>query len=356
MRRRRLGIAIALITTLVVVWFALTRDRETLLARSKPVASTADWWTQVYTLPSGEAIDTGPVYQWISPHRLEILVNRQSTPNAITLAVTNRTAPRREHLLLDLPTGHRFHLSELGRPYSLYGGTPRWINPSPDGKAVRWNAGTQQHVAQMDGSYHHIWSLDSNLCWLDSGHLSEIGYKDGDTPFAVRIYDIRIPGHPDALILPKAALQWSNLRQCGAHLCNFRDNGNTVAISDVDLSARNFGSRLQEHTHSVPVPESATVEEIQFSPDGTRVAWLFKRRHDTLIGQLERRVFHRSPPVQETLELLVSKLDGSQMHLVGWMRYPVERPRPVYRGLKWLPGGRKLSFVYKKQLWVVPAD
>ena len=68
--------------------------------------------------------------------------------------------------------------------------------------------------------------------------------------------------------------------------------------------------------------------------------------------------FHMRP--HPTVGLWVSQLDGSNMHKIGHMTPMV--PKGALNAsletsyIRWLPGVKKLSFVYDDTLWTVPSD
>ena len=67
-------------------------------------------------------------------------------------------------------------------------------------------------------------------------------------------------------------------------------------------------------------------------------------------------LFHRLFPALKTLpqarvSLWVSNLDGSRMKELGYVKGIAFIP-----SLRWLPDGKRMSFIYDKALYTVPAD
>ena len=56
----------------------------------------------------------------------------------------------------------------------------------------------------------------------------------------------------------------------------------------------------------------------------------------------------------QVIGLWVGHLDGSQMHEIGHMSYQPDEEIP--QQLRWAPGGKLLSFIYKGSLYTAPAD
>lgn len=96
------------------------------------------------------------------------------------------------------------------------------------------------------------------------------------------------------------------------------------------------------HRYAIDLP--GKVQEIAVSPDGERAAWLLQDG----TGKIG------------AMALWVSKLDGSGLYKVGnfgaggkaahgsGMDFPLQ--------VVWVPGGKKVSFLYGEALWTVPAD
>ena len=88
--------------------------------------------------------------------------------------------------------------------------------------------------------------------------------------------------------------------------------------------------------------------EIAVSPKGDRIAWL-------LMPNLKGRPRN----VQRgAASLWVSQLDGSRMREIGSAGTDVrQRSAPsLLMQLRWLPGGKRLSFLYNGALYTVPTD
>ena len=102
---------------------------------------------------------------------------------------------------------------------------------------------------------------------------------------------------------------------------------------------------------SLPASEQCAA----LSPYGDRLAWLiiyeirpygpaWMQRILTFLGQHKHKV----------IGLWVSRLDGSHMHEIGHLPYQPDEEIP--QQIRWAPGGKRLSFVYKGSLYTVPAD
>lgn len=157
----------------------------------------------------------------------------------------------------------------------------------------------------------------------------------------------------------------------------------TVLMGKPPLPAETYEMNLRSQgtlARRLPAFRSpgATVEEWVFSPHGDRQAWLVVNpRVWTGPSWLLRlwRLF--APPQSPQYEVWVSGLQGTERHEVGRVsiaQLPPSRPMnrsgtlisglilPVtvspgeVHDLRWLPDGKRLSFIYHRLLYTVPPD
>ena len=90
------------------------------------------------------------------------------------------------------------------------------------------------------------------------------------------------------------------------------------------------------------------------SPDGNRLVWTLLRAYSTppifdgifrLLGMRDR----------VTEELWTSQLNGQGMHEVGFIDCN-ENDHSYSDSIRWTPDGKKLSFIYKDELWTIPVE
>src|SRR5262249_34844636 len=115
------------------------------------------------------------------------------------------------------------------------------------------------------------------------------------------------------------------------------------ALEGTSATARHFDVR---------VPRGVEVREVAVSPGGDRLAWLLGGRPSS----------STRPPVDYSL--WISGLDGSGLRELGRTRLKSEKSsskrgervddRPW--GLRWVPDGRQVSFLYGDGLFAAPAD
>src|SRR5262249_55625630 len=139
-----------------------------------------------------------------------------------------------------------------------------------------------------------------------------------------------------------------------------------------------FGGEVARTTRQFVVkpPPGARSDStsLTISPQGDRVAWAFETDSVPSWSSWLHKIF---PSYRVTshhvCELWVSRLDGNDMHEVGHLELNPQTSIPqssmaVARQLltyalqdhpdqiRWLPDGKRLSFLYKDALYTVPAD
>lgn len=115
------------------------------------------------------------------------------------------------------------------------------------------------------------------------------------------------------------------------------------------------GKPARRYSPCLPQVTKVTQQEIVFAPNCDRIGWLVTRHYEPtgfpLLKQLRARLGDK--PHQETA-IWVSKLDGIDAHEIGHVAHKPDESRP--QQLAWLPGGKQLSFNYKGDLYIVPAN
>jgi hypothetical protein len=170
--------------------------------------------------------------------------------------------------------------------------------------------------------------------------------------------------------------------------CQNTGKTTTVHVSDIPFSASEVGITDRDHLllarwndkpadsinlyeASVTVPEAAVrkysvrlplkvlLRGVAISNDGKRLAWLLQYAYvPPLAAWLHRALPRISAQSRVTQSLWVSRLDGTGMVEVGHLPIADEKEaeKAGNRLLRWLPGGRRLSFLYQDALWTVPVE
>lgn len=138
-------------------------------------------------------------------------------------------------------------------------------------------------------------------------------------------------------------------------------------ISFFEFDTEGKQANVREYTISLPKGKSefsedrdlSVSEDVVLSPHGDRLAWLIHvvEKPSSIITFLAKWFSSMHPVSRYVLKLYTSRLDGSDVQEIGYMEIkgkPSATNLP--RLLRWLPDGKRLSFVYQGALWTVPAD
>jgi hypothetical protein len=101
-------------------------------------------------------------------------------------------------------------------------------------------------------------------------------------------------------------------------------------------------------------PADSRIDELHLSPNGDRIAWLLYCEHSPFIA----RYFGRwMPRPDSTVELWVSRLDGTGTRLVGSqpVAHNLGPQKDCPQQVRWAPDGKRLSFLYGKKLYIIQA-
>jgi hypothetical protein len=265
----------------------------------------------------------------------------------------------------DLRTRRKSYLRRFSR---LFGDTHRDMEVSPRGRWILWGGSTSDQdryfVARLDGSGFKTYR---------PGFNAALG-KEGSFP-------LWLPNPPHWIELVVSS-QNDNLTRAIVHSLNHPQNirtqlsmppisyqqiespilpGNRLGVwrsyqegaRSVRIAVIGIGKRDKKAIDSVVTfPKPWRLETAQFSPDGRRIAWFLtasatSRQHG-----------------QKRISLWISDLNGRHFHELGSLPYPNSlKPTSTDwlqeltfepRELRWLPSGKRLSFVYKNALWTLP--
>lgn len=259
-----------------------------------------------------------------------------------------------------------------------------FLEASPDGRQVMWgrSANNPLFVATVDGARREQWPSDGGMTepfWCMDGkhwmqfffggtgasdvHWTKAQVHNLDAPHSSETFGSFPPSLKglDVLAAPSADRIVARTRDAVKFLPPKPRNGTKHADGSVSFSMREIVTNRAVQTLSVwslrqPTPLHewtvklpGKVQEVSVSPDGERAAWL-------LMPTMPKT--HPRGPVAYA-SLWVSGLDGTGLHKVG--DFTVTR-RAARKGIGfpsqvlWVPGGKRLSFVYRDSLWTVPVE
>ncbi len=129
-------------------------------------------------------------------------------------------------------------------------------------------------------------------------------------------------------------------------------------VYDVDLFEVSLESGGQPiRTQTLEFPMKCRIDEVVVSPQADRVAVRIYRSspESAIVRCLERIGLYRSAGRSSRDELFVFDLDGTNQRSLGYVATTPHGPNNTVDGpshLRWLPDGRRISFMYKSGLYV----
>jgi len=340
----------ALILCLLLATGRYSRKRS-LLEQSTRVVDSHDGWRQPY--------------RWISDH--QILVDHwQEEEPLYTYDIRTQQEVCLKALNQKLNRGHC--TSDMD-----------WLRVSPDGTRLLWSqfSSSPVHGIWMDGSHFFTevpprnseippwtevrWTEDSRH-WVafaksPSGATEARIYYDGDpahkpTIVPVAASDHSVPLETIDLDTTQSLVLGDHILACAAYDTE-RDKG-SAEIVDIGIGAHVTGLK----TRHITLPPHAYIEDIVLSPQGDRIAWLLSMRGgpDWLL-QLQRRIPRVHLQAERVEGVWISRIDGAEMHEISRREVDTKhRFPPRLDQLQWVPGSKRLSFMYQDALYTVPAE
>ena len=360
--KRSLSWALVLVLVCAVsraAWAAQPPDKDLdLLARA----------TRVSGVQAGQ--DRHP-YAWISDHELLLF---HPLPN-LAWSLSR----------YDLTTHTERPLPALSTLFRQTGGL-LWPPPvvSPDGRHLLW---TGRHYwdkrskvlcADLAGTaFSHLNQPATGLlCWLDDEHWQMLGLGvEGAHQLAIRTGDIRPPyakqkrllsaplliGRPEIIGGARPNSTGLTLRSRHHLLEALIINRNYVPLK-IQFNEYTLHSRsVTGHSSFLPLPQQPYpggeyLGAAQWPRDG-RFAVAFSHHSPPPFWHT-----HLRPPKMEgeqsgVASLLVGSPATGRVYTVGYAPLSgMTTGREQFRDVRWVPGGKRLSFVYLDELYTVPAD
>lgn len=377
--KRRAKVVVSLLMVVIVVIAAILilrpEDRR-LTSRGKKVASTVGWYTKaerathwlndttllaVRNVPernSAEEMIEGPsgLIPAIEPagganlFTFDIRAQRE-TPLVGPTAEFCRTRgdPRALEvspagsLRWESTTIGRFLGEELGQPHTVFG------TRNTGGPATKW-------VAEPGlGSF---WLADG-LRWMEivatespqrTSHILVFSFDHPSRPQRIPAQTTLPPNGPNG--------DWYLDLVTSADRLIFSWDTMAPIQSKIDFFEYKLGDKLEPvRTATVRFPRGAQLLNHKVSPDGSRVAWLFRQFREPAFP----RILSRLRPYlgiegKMADSLWVSAFDGSGMHEVGYLPATKAGQTPEIEDLQWLPGGKQISFRYRDVVWTISPD
>ena len=356
MKRRGIIKTILLFSAAIGAFAALASA----VPRPKPLLTES---RRVYTI--AEDVD----YQWISDTAL-LTAKKDRFDSTSGNFVSYRNAVK----IHDLQTGRNDELPGLAAQFEKtmkdadYFGQMRI---SPDGKRVAWQIGVSERsgicAATLQGKQIGVENgiEGEDFGWADNEKLLLYDHKrhDGDVGYSFDCVGVISSQHPTGVTIPfgPEAKQDKEtfLFAQGNQFYTITDDGRDPRLDTVTFAGWNIGATVTPAgTFTVHFPAGAAWRQAALSPHGERVAWLVSRNYVSPFQRFAAKFLHRSITPQNQEQILVSKIDGSEMREIGTFDVPfggAVLEENKISGLRWLPGGKQLSFEHDGGLWTVPA-
>jgi hypothetical protein len=339
--------------------------------------------TAVLTLSIGERKPLSQGYQWISNTDL-IYVD---APDPEFPGFKNRDAELSGGVFMHRALGSA-ESDQLAKPsaelsHSAGGEWAGWV--TGNGRWTAWynSFSGDWHCAALDGSRSAVWRNLGEPPMVECPGSRSVGtylypVQDGDhviqfdrssyKPTRVTLRSIKQPNFSQPIPLPDDPAFDPDF----PFVCLSPDH--VVAVDNWRLSIDFIGTfdhidiveyglrqsqSSEDKVHRNPLPFAAEIDEVALSPDGTRFAALLLRNGPrTLIPPRGPQPKPGGPKAE--FSLWCCRIDGGEMHEIGNVLADAASPR--YRGpdrepsaIRWLPDGKRVSFVYKNSLYVADA-
>ena len=327
-------------------------------------------------------------YQWQTDQSLLLFRSNLKAGNALPERIW-------DVLRWNMKSGLFDHLTPLEKRFNesyVYGQFGPYPLISPNEQWVVWTARNQYIAATLDGKSSVRLpneALDEIHFTSDSLHLIDLVEEEApEKPNTFPYYcithvnllhlenpashDVRQLASPSPLRLTRSnpldvggipwvkysekAISADNFLYCYGEFEDSRfpvsNPGETVVnIYHLDLTKQ---GAITGQT-AIKFPQGSWMSEMPFSNDGKRIAFWVREENASALQELIQR-FYPAYQVQkrERTYLIVCRIDGSERHTIGYQEQEGD-PESVY-DLRWLPGDRALSFLYRDALWKVPTD
>lgn len=135
----------------------------------------------------------------------------------------------------------------------------------------------------------------------------------------------------------------------------------SAQITDIELGKE----QLPVKKYTVHMPFKIFAKEMLFSPKGDRIAWPLMQYAATpspVDAWLHKLIPSFKLPPKAKFGLWISHIDGSEMHEIGYVPLKPDlinggtMAEDAPNSIQWLPDGKRLSFQYKNNLYIIPVD
>ena len=347
------AMVLILCVTLATAWHSRKRS---LLEQSMRVVGAQDGWQQPY--------------RWLSDH--QFIIERWQKP------VSPSQQPPGLYIY-DIHTRKETFLRSLSQALEKanYGYNPNSLRISPDGTRLLWfEFSDAVYGACFDGSHFFTFPAprdQDNSNWIqvrwasDSRHWVVVRNQHGAIQGLVYDGD---PSHKPKVVPVTASDQSDLWDKIGIYdddfytplilndhflMCKVGNQATRkVDVLDIRIGAHTTGLK----TPSIQLPPDVGISEIAISPQGDRIAWnLTMPAAPKWVLALKRWVRHTHGEGEHVEGLWVSRIDGTEMREIGRREMKSDGgSEPRLYQLQWVPGSKRLSFMFDSALYTVPVE
>jgi hypothetical protein len=361
MRKLRKTLIIFILTAGTALCVCLFRPHEpSLLDRATKIADFSGWGAGEKSGYNSRAQYFNSVgIHWLSDH--EVLFDRFEGPKQKQVIYKRDIRSAKETRLEDLTRNReRFATDQVDCQCV-----------SPDGKwficSDRWG---NCHLAAVNGPSHYIYKTGNRDCdrevvWLaDNTHWLE-NLHVYSTSRRLLLHDTRNPAVTEEVALGHNAELFGCLRivrnrydAIATKFDTYDIPGGRARLVITKLSLETGTNPHVIGTIEVPWIDDDRGYDIEYSRESGRIAWQRTTIHERLSAKWLSRVLRFIRPAWDyKYELRLYDMDGKYPRYLGCLTDTTSKDwQPdEYINIKWVPGGKSISFEYRGALYVIPA-
>ena len=243
---------------------------------------------------------------------------------------------------------------------------------SPDGlwsltyKSAR--VGSVFTVERTDGSrkllYRSPGQGQPELAWMpDNSAVVELlppfAEKGKTHPGLLRAYSLESAIPIASTSVDEDSVQLSIIGALSNNHVLVLNNAGYLTLKNIELLDFSLERDSVARHYTIPIPTDVIILEAALSPKGEQIAWIFGFEHDPWGINFLRRPYemlHIYPSYSNAI--WISKPDGSGLHEIGSIPFQdgFHNPsNPRLSNLRWTTDNKNLSFLYKNNLYIIPA-
>ena len=267
---------------------------------------------------------------------------------------------------------------DTASPVKIPGGAA-FLQPTPDGSGLLYWRPSAVHIhdwdvylRSADGKTDRLLSAlyMENLVWMPDGKHWIVSRMDGD-------FLCSLDGVPFRQLNTTSLSQWTPYvlgvnRQSHAIATLGNDwfeapdpSHQITGVNYPALSLQEFDPLAPSRSPRkwrVQAPSGCSRGQIVFSPRADRILWIVDKQEPALKVWMQRLRLENKQGVAGDEALYVSRVDGSEMKELS--STPLDRQKwgstvfvtKPLSDIRWLPDGKRISYVYKNALYIAPVN